>query len=807
MRNPRSLRRALAGGCLLIATGALPLTAQVVNGTVVMSDGSTPASGVIVLFESAAGVVVQRALTNERGMFFARFTSGGDYRTRALRVGYRPTDVPTVRVASTGTTALRIVLTGSPVTLPVVSVRGADVCRGDRAEGAVVAEVWEEARKALIASELSDETAPLIAEWVEYERTLDATGRVVRNQRVRTTRSATTHAFRSAPWSQLAQSGYVIDTDDGTIFHAPDAEVLLSDSFASLHCFHVEPPGPERANQVGVGFRPASDRRSISDIQGTFWIDRESNELRSLVFRYTNLPSVAERASPGGTVEFLRLPSGSWLINRWHIRMPIVGVTASTTARGRGVRIASSNRELSAQRIVGGEVSTVHRTDSTLYRAEGAGLRVRVTSPDGQLSPADTRVTLEGTDYELFTEKDGSGRLEPVLSGRYRLRAESPLMDSLGIRAEPVDVAIGAADGRVVSVALPEAAVLFRGVCGANANSAQGAHLRGVVIDSGGLPVVDATVTVSWQSQVAIVNDRLTWNDRVASTRSDSLGYWHLCAVPRDVGLAVRARAENTIGRTTLRVDSSAIFAATSVKVMPESLATGAKDARVMVVVTDSTGGAVRDAIIEMSEPPRPGGRAGQQSRKTVRSDDNGHALLPAMQPGQITVNVRKVGYAAGSITANVERGENTLPILLTGAVAPTLAEVRVLGNREISAKHSDFEERRARGDATAIVTREEIERRSPVSTWQLLTRLNSIIVVDSGGYVYARSSRMSSYVCWPRVAIDGLIQPTRPDLSLLPPPSEIYAIEVFGGPAAVPLKFGGEGEQRFCGLIAIWTR
>ena len=78
----------------------------------------------------------------------------------------------------------------------------------------------------------------------------------------------------------------------------------------------------------------------------------------------------------------------------------------------------------------------------------------------------------------------------------------------------------------------------------------------------------------------------------------------------------------------------------------------------------------------------------------------------------------------------------------------------------------------------------------------------------DSLGYVYARSSRMSTYMCWPRVAIDGLIQPTRPNLALLPPPSDIYAIEVFGGPSSQPLKMGGgEGEQRFCGLIAIWTR
>ena len=803
MRNLRSLRRALAGWSLAVIAGAAPLAAQAVRGAVVMPDESTPAAGVIVVFESAPGVVAHRALTDERGAFTARLAAAGEYRTRVLRVGYRPSEGPTLRVEGMGTTTVRIVLSVTPVTLPAVSVRSADVCRGDRAGGAVVAEVWEEARKALMASALSDGSDPLIAEWVEYERTLDASGRVVRNQRIRSTRSATTHAFRSAPWSELAESGYVVDTDDGTVFHAPDADVLLSDSFASLHCFHVEPPGPDRENQVGVGFRPASERRHVSDIEGTFWIDRASGELRLLEFRYTNLPSVADRAAPGGTVEFLRLPSGSWLVNRWHIRMPQIAVTAPTTIRGRGVRVVSSTRELSALRIVGGEVSTVRRTDSTLYRAQGAGLHVRVTSPDGQLSAADTRVTLEGTDYELITERDGSGGVEPILPGRYRLRVQSPLMDSLGVHADPVDVSVDAADRRAVTVPLPEAAALLRGVCGATATAAQGAHLRGVVVDSAGLPVADASVSVSWQSQLAVVRDRLTWNDQVASTRSDSLGYWQLCAVPRDVGLAVRARAGTGIGRASLRVPPKALFAATRVEVQPEPSASGGADARVLVVVTDSVAGPVRDATIEVGESANPARRGALR----VRSDANGYALLPPLRPGEVTVSVRKVGYAAGAITATVERGENTLPIQLAGASTPTLAEVRVVGDRPVSAKHTDFETRRARGDATAVVTLDEIERRAPVSTWQLLTRLPSITVLDSLGYVYARSSRMSTIMCWPRIAVDGLVQPGRPNLAQLPPPSEIFGIEVFAGGASMPLPMAGEGDERWCGLIAIWTR
>ena len=44
-------------------------------------------------------------------------------------------------------------------------------------------------------------------------------------------------------------------------------------------------------------------------------------------------------------------------------------------------------------------------------------------------------------------------------------------------------------------------------------------------------------------------------------------------------------------------------------------------------------------------------------------------------------------------------------------------------------------------------------------------------------------------------------------DLKLLPAPSDVHGIEVFGGPSSIPLKFGGTGNNKWCGLIAIWTK
>ena len=801
----RSLRSILGvfGATLCLSSVVAPiLSAQAVRGGVVQRDGTTPASGVIVVLEDTAGHVAGRTLSDGRGAFFITLPSAGTYRARVLRVGYQPTIVSGIAVRDSGTTSLRVVLTGAPVTLPNVSVRGEDICRGDRRDGALVAEVWEEARKALLASGLSDATAPLIAEWIEYERTLDTTARFVRSQLIRSTRSATTHAFRSASWSELAERGYVVDQDDGTVFHAPDADVLLSDSFASLHCFHVEPPGPDRPNQIGVGFRPARERRRVSDIEGTFWIDRASSELRTLEYRYTNLPAITERVRPGGVVEFLRLASGSWLVHRWSIRMPQLMLTAPTTMRRRGVTVTASNTSIQAVRLVGGEVSRVERADSTLYVGQGASLTVRVSSPDSMVSRANTRVTLDGSDYELLTDTQGRGRLAPILAGQYRLRAQTPLMDSLGVLSEPVDITVRPEDTREVSVPLPGALALLRHMCGGSAGVASGAHVRGVVVDSTGMPVADASVRLSWQRQIAVVSDRVMWNDQTVSTQTDSVGLWQLCDVPREIGVLVRVQSAAGPGRASMHVALGALFASMRVVARPEVVRTSAgnaRDAAISISVMDSLSRPVRDVSVLVTAP--------NGATQRLRSDSGGRAFVSRVLPGTVTVDVRKVGFASGTVTAEVERGDNTIPIVLLGASVPRLSAVRVVGDRPMNARHADFERRRERGDATASISAEEIDRRRPVSTWQVLARMPSLLVVDSLGAVYARSSRMSSIVCWPRVAIDGLIQPQRPNLALLPPPSEVLGIEVFAGSARLPLEFGGEGEQRYCGLIAIWTK
>ncbi|MCC6241545.1 MAG: carboxypeptidase regulatory-like domain-containing protein [Gemmatimonadaceae bacterium] len=815
---------AVAAGVAYATLANTSLDAQQLRGTVVQADGATPVGGVIVVIEGSAGERAYRALTDERGVFVLSLSRAGQYSGRALRIGYQPTPIAPFIVSVQGVTPLRVTLNSASVVLPTVAVQGTDVCRGQGNDGQMVAQVWEEARKALLASGLTAQTSPLMAEWVEYERTLDVNARFVRAQRARATRSATTHAFRSIAPEQLAEHGYVIDTEDGTVFHAPDADVLLSDSFAASHCFRLEPSTIDREHLVGVAFRPAAERRRVSDIEGTFWIDRATSELRTLEYRYTNLPSVTERVRPGGRVDFLRLTTGSWLVNKWFIRMPQLIITAPTTIRRRGVSVTSTPTSVTAVRLVGGEVSRVEHADSVVYRSDGLALDVNVVSSDTLHRATDTRVTMDGTDYEMLTDRLGSGRITPILPGEYRLRALSPLMDSLGIPPEPVDVRIADDRARSATIALPSALALLKRVCGENATGEQGAHVRGVVVDSLGEPLADAVVRLTWQAEVSVVKDRLLWSDRDAVTRSDSLGVWQFCDVPREQRVAVRVEADMREGRTSIQLPPDVLFASARVVALvsprvafgstgeraPDSIARDAPAppraraepdlrATLLISITDSSARPLRDVMVTLT--------ATDKRTQRVRTDSAGQARLVRLPAGPVAIELRKVGYASGTVSTDLETGDNTMPITLRASSVPQLATVRVIGNRSVNVRHREFEQRLANGGATASITQEDIAKRNPASTWQMLTRVPSLLLLDSAGGVFAKSSRMSTVLCWPRLAIDGMVIPGRPNLSNLPPPSEIFGIEVFAGPARTPLAMGGEGDERYCGLIAIWTK
>jgi hypothetical protein len=801
--------------------------AQSITGIVVLPDSVTPASRVIVVASDASGATAGRALTGDRGQFTLRLPGVGSYQITLLRIGFRPTRFPPVVVGATSEAPVRFVLANQPVRLSLVNVRERETCRVSADTGFVVTRVWEEARKAMLTTQLVADDAPLYAEWIEYDRGLDSTFRVVMDQRIRTSRSPTTHAFKSRPAAELDSIGYIVSDTSGTTFYAPDADVLLSETFARAHCFHLveAPRSVGFANPIGVAFEPTRDRREKYDIQGTLWLDRESAELKSLEFHYTHVPDVVAVAEPGGRVEFLRLSDGHWLVSRWSVRMPRVGTRTRAPQIGTGrIAILAPAAGLTAQvarvsgvQITGGEVTRVTRHDTVVYEATGPSVIVQVSSRDPALRASTPWLTLDGTDYSALGSKDGVLRVSPVLDGRYRARVSVPLMDSLGM--PPVEREVEArVDSRADTVRLPTSHDIVLAACSRDSVKNGEGMVYGRVRDEHGALLRGAAVTATWRSYDARSGHDGAYGETTLGALTTDDGYWRICGVPRNLQLAIHVVSDSGVDARELRLDDPQSFVA--IDLVARRMVADAKDsaaatsngrALVEISVNQLAGPALSDVTVEVI--------ASGRTRRVV-TGATGRALIPDVTPGVLTVRARRIGYKQGELAVRVEAGRNTIPILLSSADLPTLDTVRVVGSNRLAGirRNDEFEMRRQFHQSTVSFTEEDIKKRNVVDIWQMLSNVPSIRVVDSGKVTIesTRSNNVnpdgSQSKCYMQVMVDGILMRPLPgdaglDLRMLPKPNEIHGVEVFAGPSMIPLQYGGTGSDKWCGLIAIWTK
>jgi hypothetical protein len=164
-------------------------------------------------------------------------------------------------------------------------------------------------------------------------------------------RRVTGRPFRTLAPAVLASRGYVRPEGDSIEFYGPDAQALLSDEFLDTHCLYVDPDAADR-HTVGLAFEPVR-RRGIVDIKGVLRFSRRTGELQEVEYEYTE-PGGSARAMPaGGSVEFLRLASGGWVITRWHIRVTNIARGNDWARRGEQVQTVTDMHES------GGEVTEV----------------------------------------------------------------------------------------------------------------------------------------------------------------------------------------------------------------------------------------------------------------------------------------------------------------------------------------------------------------------------------------------------------------------------------------------------------------
>lgn len=554
--RPRSLELGLA---LFVATGGFSpsLEAQTVRGTVTDPESGEPLWGaVVVLLEGAEGETrAAGAIADEGGRYLVRAPAPGTYRLRAERIGFRSVTTAPFALGAEESLHLDLRAPVQAVALEEIRVVGESRCR-DLIEGADVAyRLWEEARKALVATVITADMDAYRFDAALWERRLHPRRLRVEEEERRSTEGRGRHPFRSISAARLAESGWVQETSAGTMYYGPDAQILLSEFFMNHHCFLAREG--EEPGTVGLGFRPVPSRE-VPEIAGTLWLDAVTAELRHLEYRYVNLDLPVRTDAVGGRVEFDRLPDGGWIVRRWWIRMPAIALERIRTPDPRRAGPAERERlDLIGFKEDGGELTAVRHEDGSLVRAYGgAALVGRITNGSGGPVSGAT-VRLSGTALHARTDAAGRFELGELPKGRYRVTFDHPQLELVGVRPEGEEVDLRDGEVAEVRLRLPpwgeaiEQACRDRWVGEPEDEPAEGTDSAppGVLVGRvrtapDGTPVQGATVEIRWESARLFRSPEpevRRQDRRIVETRTDERGVYRVCGLPMGRTVTVRA--------------------------------------------------------------------------------------------------------------------------------------------------------------------------------------------------------------------------------------------------------------------------
>lgn len=336
----------------LLALSTTSARTQVVRGTVLDSLTGAPVRDALVMLIGDDGTPRVRALSLDAGGYAITTPAPGRYSLRTKRIGYRAVETPRFEVGAGEVRVHDILAPTVRVTLPSVTVHAQRHCVVRPGDGVPAFQLWEEVRTALDQTSLAQRGDLFETTARRWARELDTLARFVHADSSWLLSGMAQSPFVAVPVDHLDRVGFIERTSPSTwYFYAPDADVLLSDIFLRGHCFRVV----EGENGlIGLAFEPAQKRR-VADVKGVLWLDSTTAELRHLEFSYTKLPWGVPASRVGGRVEFEQLASGVWIVRRWYVRAPRMGIERSYFRFGGTVQYRSRERFVSILEH-GGEV-------------------------------------------------------------------------------------------------------------------------------------------------------------------------------------------------------------------------------------------------------------------------------------------------------------------------------------------------------------------------------------------------------------------------------------------------------------------
>ena len=520
---------------------AAPVGAQTtISGTLVEAGTGTPLKGATVTLLDRSGELVAWRRTDAAGRFGFGRIRPGTYTLRTDRIGHASIRSDPFTVERGATVLRRLETPVEAIILAGIDVESSRRCEVRPGQGAATATVWEEARKALEATSRTSESGIYRYMTRRYERELDNRARRVRSEQSRILRGQVlVTPFRSLAVENLLENGFVRPDGNGIIWYAPDADVLLSDAFLDTHCMSLSEGKDEAEGLLGLSFQPTEDR-GVLDISGVLWLDPADAELQWLDYQYEFL-DVPNSERLGGKIRFSGLPDGTWIVREWYIRMPILGTERSDLMRRTGRRM--QNR-LVGIREEGGLVVRVNNLQGDLVLDSRAGIIEGMVLDYERSAPVEGVVVLLDDSTRVKTDDDGRFRFTDLVEGYYGLRAVDPVLDSLGLSADPVffearpgDVTSANLRFRSLDAAMTDRCAAYFATLGAEDRDAASEYegiLTGLVLDHKGEAAIGARIRVEWEEIFEIISGTESFIHTVTTSEISGNGVFLACGLPRD---------------------------------------------------------------------------------------------------------------------------------------------------------------------------------------------------------------------------------------------------------------------------------
>lgn len=215
--------------------------------------------------------------------------------------------------------------------------------------------------------------------------------------------------------------------------------------------------------------------------------------------------------------------------------------------------------------------------------------------------------------------------------------------------------------------------------------------------------------------------------------------------------------------------------------------------------------GVVKGTVVTEARIPLVGAQIRFANATDVaESDDAGQFTVARVNAGTLWLRVRRIGYRPESLQVTVVAGQTIEPIVVLSQIAQSISAVKVVGRRDLTGPMAGFY-KRLQGGGGRYFTQADIERRQPSNMTDLLRSVPGIRIESRG---FDNKVRIRGSRCSPLVWLDGQgLFAAEFDLDSVDPRT-FEGIEVYSGPASVPMEFqGNQRQSSSCGTIVLWSR